>query len=355
VANHQIRNLKSLLIEDTVKFESHYHLDRLVNGRSKVNIDAAQQWWLQATAKLQTPNPELPRNSARHQTESFVRAVVATLFTKEGYADFPDTFYLDHERLRLIKAEIDNMIYFEVCFGMFSHLLKEFGHTEPASLALRNQLHTSLTAIVGEGAVHRPHLWILNSEPVSLEIYRQARMVTNRSPLYHTDDLHRSNHHLRNLFRNSYAAHASVLQATLLPHVVACSTKHYNSSPMELFNSLVVSVPPAQPHSFISVLTPSPNTLTPSSIAHKISDISNRIAHISLIHWRVWRLIAYIQDDKIPSSFPLLPCPTPPLPGTDSSPPPQAPPTHTESHSPDSDESMGVKPPDPGETGARRS
>ncbi|KAF2692160.1 hypothetical protein K458DRAFT_285704 [Lentithecium fluviatile CBS 122367] len=305
VANHQIRNLKTLLIEDTVNFENFYHLDRLVSGRARVDRNAAQKWWTCAVTEFQHHCTSPPH---RFKLEIFIRAVVASLFTRSARRELPDTFYLDKDRLRTLKSEIDDLIHFEICFDLFAQLLQEFEYNGPVSQATRHQLQSALSAIVGEGVPYLNPSWFHHSGPLSLEIYRQASVLAGRSPFHNLDYLQKARYYLRNLFETTFATHASALEATILPQILACATKHFYSSPSELFNSLVLPTPtpPPPPHSFVPIRIASPDTLSPSH-ADKLNDLTNRITHIVLLHWRIWDPIAYVKDDETPTNSPPVP------------------------------------------------
>lgn len=211
--------------------------------------------------------------------------------------------YLDADRLQIIKAEIEDHVFFEVCLDMFATLLKQFGYQGLSLSTTRQQVVSSLTAIMGESSVgYGPHQWMANSEALSLEILRQASTLAGRATTYDYDNMSRANQHLRHLFFSTFTTQARNLESAILPIILATIEKHNNSSPMELFNNLVpctsanTTLPSVQ-H------TPSPSTDTFSSHsllhpdAHKLSDIANRISHIIILHWRVWSKIAYVQDD----------------------------------------------------------
>ncbi|KAF2002735.1 Tcp11-domain-containing protein [Amniculicola lignicola CBS 123094] len=289
VANHQIRNLKTLLIEDTVNFERHYHLDRLVNGKARVNVESAQKWYAEQLGKFRQLST--PQRSTMHlKFEVFVRAVVSTLFSNDSRCDLPETFYLDQDRLRSLKAEIDDLVLFEICLQMFQQLLKEFGYTGPIPQSTRRRLRTSLFAIIGEGVGHGPAQWKVNTEALSLELIRQAQRTSGRLPNCDHNTLQEANRHL-------------LVETGIFPQVLACAIRHNHSSPMELFNTLI-----AAPSNALSQ-TSQPTLHAP--FAHEtlspppelFTDLSNRITHILLLHWRVWGPIAYVtEEDSKPMS-----------------------------------------------------
>ncbi|KAF2872544.1 T-complex protein 11-domain-containing protein [Massariosphaeria phaeospora] len=313
VANHQIRNLKTLLIEDTINFEKHYHLDRLVKGHSRINIEVTQEWYSLALGDFRQQCTPPPKDNLRFQLDVFTRAVVSTLFFREKRT-FPETFYLDHDRLRTLKTEIDDLVFFEICFELFGHLLKQYGYDGPVSPVTRRVLRTSLSAIIGEGTGHASQQWMRNSEHISLELMRQAYAISNCPPNWDLDDVHNTNHNLRAMLHASFEDHAALLETYMLPQVLTCVNRHLHSSPTDLFNSLVPG-PSSVPHP-PPPFAPSPPTLQslpPPPSFHistdtllpppeQYNDITNRITHIILLHWRIWGHIAYVQEDESPTA-----------------------------------------------------
>jgi hypothetical protein len=298
VANHQIRNLKTLLVEDTVNFEKHHHLDRLVSHRSRVNVDAAQTWYSRAAWEFSNQLSAQPRSMQQAQLDVFVRAVIAQLFNRNGRHEFPETFYLDQDRLRSLKAEIEDLIHMEVCMDAFVVFLKQFGHDSSASSSTRQQLHASLLAVMGNAMGHGSHQWVMNSEALSLEILRQASLIANQPQTFSLDALSHANELLLHMFYNSFNTHNPRLEATLFSRVISCTERHTRSTAMDLFNSLVPigsTTPPPPPTHFSHLTSIFNHTLNPETA--RWQDIANRITHIVLLHWRVWERIAYVQED----------------------------------------------------------
>jgi hypothetical protein len=298
VANHQIRNLKTLLVEDTINFEKHHHLEKLVSHRSRVNIHTAQSWYLRAAWEFADSLPTRPRHMQQAQLQIFVHAVIAQFFNRNGCHEFPETFYLDQDRLRTLKAEIEDLIHMEVCMDAFTAFLKQFDYDGYISPQTRLQLHSSLLAIMGNSMGYGSHQWIMNSEALSLEILRQSSLVAGQPQTFSHDALSHANEHLLHMFYNSFNTHNPRLEATLLNRVMTCTERHTKSTAMDLFNNLVpiTGTRPSPPPTHFSHLSSSfVHTLTPETA--RWQDIANRITHIVLLHWRVWERIAYVQED----------------------------------------------------------
>lgn len=339
MANHQIRNFKPMLIEDTINFEKHYHLDQIVHHRTKVSVDSAQEWWRASIRESHQPCRFTARNAPRSQSEVFARAVVCGLFSQNTRRDFPETFYLDYERLRAMRREIEDLVYFEICFTMFDQLLKEFGHGGTVPSVTRSHLRAKLAAIKVEGSGLGQNAWMCNVEQLSLEIDRQARLIAGQHNDYSYNSMQNASQRLLSLFATEYPALASKLENTVLKNVLEHINKHHNSSPAELYNSFVATQsPPASmqsliPSSVIIDKTEQSNNTPPE----RFTELSKQISHIIILHWRIWAPIAYIQENTASQKAhllhpsPQLPPPPQPTPNAltppplHSSPPPPAP------------------------------
>lgn len=151
-----------------------------MHGRARVNINTAQNWFTDAVDEFGLQCSPRPRAGPCFELEVFTRAVVAITFGRGGRSDFPETFFLDHDRLVALKAEVDDLVMFEVCVEMHVMLARQLGYQGPMTMAIGQQLRTALSAIMGEAAGHGPQQWMINSEALSLEILRQASISLDK-------------------------------------------------------------------------------------------------------------------------------------------------------------------------------
>jgi hypothetical protein len=290
-----------LLIEDTINFETHYHLDRLVSHRSRINLDAAQAWYHRAACELADECSTQSRNAQQVQLEMFARAVIAQLFNREGHHNFPETFYLDYDRLCSLKVELEDLIHIEVCMDLFAALLRQFGCDGPVSPVARHQLHASLLAIMGSATAYGSRQWIATSEALSLEILRQASLVAGQPLSFPHNTLSNANDLLLHMFYNSFRTHNPRVESTVLYQVLSGTSRHTNSTAMDFFNNLVplANASPQTPLLFSHLRTSNTSscTSTLSPETAKWQDIATRITHIILLHWRIWGRIAYVQEN----------------------------------------------------------
>lgn len=268
----------------------------------KVNLKAARGWYAAAIDEFSSRNmlQHQKYDAPCHRLEIFTRSVVALLLGTDIHS-FPETFYLDYDRLRRLKAEIDNLVFLEICTDIFVLFAREFGSSSPTSFAIA-ELQTSIEDIMTESKSCSLQDWMTNSEAISLEILRQASFAAGQASTYFLKYLTDVNQQLRRFLSNRSTHHATRIENSLLPQVLHNVTRHATSSPTDLFINLV-TMPCHAPQ----LLQNPPPSVPFSSANHvrshveptKLTCLANRITHIILLHWRTWCYIAYDQDETV--------------------------------------------------------
>lgn len=118
VANHQIRCLRPLLIEDTVHFEQKFFMKKIAMG--KVDIAGAHAWFKRASS---LPDASLLDTSLdiKGNTWDFMKALVnLTLPSKSS--EVPHTFLFDEERLIKLRSDMQDLINIEICMYLYRNL-----------------------------------------------------------------------------------------------------------------------------------------------------------------------------------------------------------------------------------------
>ncbi|KAF2745724.1 Tcp11-domain-containing protein, partial [Sporormia fimetaria CBS 119925] len=294
VANHQIRHLRMVLIADTIDFHREHQLKRL-SSKPHVSLKSAQKWWRAAQSRYLSPSMPAHQDPARLHIEVFARAVVSSFLVDADHNHFPSTFYLDHIRIRQIKSDINDLVYYDICFALFRHMLRELGVRRDIPTSAWETLRSSITAIISDNPASTGiSKWVTNSEHLAIHLVRES-LVLARSPSHISLDLiQRTKVRLYALFHGPFQTHASILETYLVPRVLDVALRHVHSSPVELFNDLVNDSACAN-----ALLTPpqSPSqTAPPPSFADQLPELANRIAHLAVLHWRIWGPLAYVLE-----------------------------------------------------------
>jgi hypothetical protein len=298
VANHQIRHLRALLIEDTINFERKYHKSR--KGRGRYNLNYARHWYLRSKAALKREPPAISRSNSN--LEAFVSAVLRSLLP-DSTDQFPDTFNLDNDRLRALKAEIQDLMYENICCQILKHLVERRGTkyvTEEAQMNLRSDIQK----LIGEG-----RFLALPIGNISVELVRHALRLSGSDAKYDAKLMDLAEEWLQQAHSDPqvYKKHNESLMADLCGEVFSCVEKFLTSSPWDIFNALVASTTSTQPTG------PSVAPVGPTGPHQPLrrTDIVHRIAHIAVLHWRTWEDIAYNDATIKPAPLSVPPTATP--------------------------------------------
>lgn len=118
VANHQIRCLRPILIEDTVYFEQKFFMKKIAIG--KVDIAGAHAWYRRAS-NLPDLVPLDDLIPLQGNTWDFMKALVN--LTLPSRAEIvPHTFLFDEERLVKLRSDLLDLINLEICMHLYHSL-----------------------------------------------------------------------------------------------------------------------------------------------------------------------------------------------------------------------------------------
>ncbi|EDN94885.1 hypothetical protein SS1G_10760 [Sclerotinia sclerotiorum 1980 UF-70] len=119
VANHQIRCLRPLLIEDTVQFEQKFFVRKIAMGR--VDIASAHDWFKKAASLPDNVHLDAPTR-IQGNTWDFMKALVNLTLPSKAIEPVPHTFLFDEERLVKLRADMLDLINLEICMFLYHKL-----------------------------------------------------------------------------------------------------------------------------------------------------------------------------------------------------------------------------------------
>ncbi|KAF2715990.1 Tcp11-domain-containing protein [Polychaeton citri CBS 116435] len=291
VANHQIRHMRPLLVEDTVNFQQRYNAHRMEH--KKIDVRAAQTWFLcEMDNCLEEPT----------HLEALTTALLRDLVYADGNSLSPGTFYLDTERLRALRVDLHSRIYHYICGDVLVMLAGQSVSQSALSAAMR-ELYSRVSAIVGPSARFGDRI-----EHIASEIVRILLSLENRSqPI----DIQLQGHAEQRLVEDlrpgtiAFNEHAEALTARLLPKLIRGVSTRQNMSAIALQDELVPAIPVPSTNpvglGFGAVLEPAGMN---SEVVDLDADIVRRFAHVVILHWHVWKDLVYLQplNDEIEES-----------------------------------------------------
>lgn len=228
-----------------------------------------------------------------------VRGLLSLLTSSDRQGSFPETFYLDFDRLRVLRAEFRDQVYLGVATATFRFLLRRIGFTRSVPDSHVQALREAVSAIVVvnevAGTSSNQH-WLVNIDNTSVEIVRHALSLCGAEAKYDAELVDITAERLRHLVRPEFGMvfheQASAMRESLTNRVMKSTESFTSSSSVDIFNTLVNCTPAANTAS-----TPDPTTSQepegPES--EYLDDIARRITHIAVLHWRIWGSIVYAQ------------------------------------------------------------
>ncbi|KAL4956544.1 T-complex protein 11-domain-containing protein [Aspergillus filifer] len=288
VANHQIRAFRFLLIEDTIPFLQEYWRNKI--ERDGFQVESSLLWYQSIREH------ELRRMKNPTQTDGFwplsllFQGLTETLLDfHTPDAGFPDTFGFDSERLWQLRAGLQNAINLDICWYVFEMFVHNYRRYAPPSTQTEVTFRSRIGTLMEENEdyIRGSPQWLKNVRCISLEI---ARFVSTEccgdgtimdeviGPIEAHLEWHLLNErgHLFQYSQNS-------VREKLLEATFSTAKKYINMSPLAICESQrLPSHPPAEQQ-------------------YDIERIATRLAHIGVLHWRVWAPLLYVRD-SVPST-----------------------------------------------------
>ncbi|CAK7564477.1 MAG: Protein SOSEKI 1 [Sporothrix epigloea] len=162
VANHQIRCLRPLLIEDTVHFEQRFFCKKIQSRRMSVSV--AQNWYQQA--KCNFSSPDIRQEQAFGIMGAFFSGLVDFLLPSVDVSQVPNTFLFDEDRIVKLRSDMFDAIHLELCMKVY-----EMADAE----------EETLSRLAGEGS--RSRRLEANVIPSYLSLQYQLQQVAISSPV----------------------------------------------------------------------------------------------------------------------------------------------------------------------------
>ncbi|KAH7120107.1 T-complex protein 11-domain-containing protein [Dactylonectria estremocensis] len=331
VANHQIRCLRPALIEETIAFEQK-HLMKMLSNR-KIVIDDAKPWYRDAARTYSGNGATSSSNFG--DMGIFFEGLSRSMLPSAGDRPLPGTFFFDEERLDGVRSDILDAINLDVCMRMYedlegvakpsktptfsedaseddplmpSMISHEFNfntppsHSRPSSLPDTNEAKTkagnlreSLVALFQQ-APHDHHYldrWRAMASSMVLQIFRFANAPWEMLPQFEKRLTQNVCKIKSPMFQEIEEAYRIQLLAELSTRV-----RYFKSlSGVCLFS---VATGNRVPSNNRGLDTGRDRDLDEAIRVDQqeggIEDIATRIAHVGVVHWRVWARMAYVDE-----------------------------------------------------------
>lgn len=292
VANHQIRSFRYYLIDDTVAFQQDYFQIRLQNG--KLNAKASKEWYQEVVRKHReciSPNAS-PKASP---PAALIHGLVELGLAPESVV--PETLKHDSIRLKTIREEIQDMLHLKMSLSVFDHLVRKILGAESRAAAWQTRIRQSRALLqnrildLADGTVAPDktisEAWFQNGRAIALELTRAAWGACDRSPSLLSDaDFDMTAKVLLDRFR---AEQQEPAEAREMGRVLEKMTNEY-ARRFHKMTTLAISENQRQWHQVQQQKQQWRNL-------PGIEDMARMLAHIAVVHWRVWADLVYVAQE----------------------------------------------------------
>lgn len=357
VANHQIRCLRPVLIEDTTHFEQKFFVKKI--QARKVDISGARDWYRDSDR-----GDVAPLSAGYNAAHSFgdmgvfFEALVRLVLPSSGGKRVPSTFLFDEERILKLRSDMADAINLDICMRMFedlervgrysSKLLGTGRRGQPLDEETLSSSSTLTTA--SPSAEFNFNTPLSSSRPSSLVLSSSGSSSAASSPrssLNMPSYVAPENCDSRSKAKKVYNSLVALLQSTspsssrhtsrwksiapsmalqifrftdapsellptfeekLMDNVCRFDSQTYrevehvfHSRLMAELSTRVREFRPLSGLSLFSVATTGRvDSTPPRDGSHEeggIQDMAVRLAHLGVLHWRVWAQLAYLGTD----------------------------------------------------------
>lgn len=346
VANHQIRCLRPVLIEDTIHFEQRYFCKRVQSG--KLDISDSKRWYKSAHRHCQHVS-SAPTSDFGDMAVLFQGLVKLVLPSSMGHK-IPETFQHDHERILKLRSDILDAINIDICMRLYYDLENVSRGTFAAQLQMAADDALNLTSrpLSGEFNLSAP---AINSRPSSLVLSSSGSATSSPRSSLHAVPSYVASDHIEAKAKARNLHHSLIALLNETPHLTTQDSRWRSLAPsMALQIFRYVNAPPdmlreIEDRLMVNLCNPDPQfyhdveqafysrllaelghrvrdfkglsgvglysaateTRTAPNNLHGrvgdqmdaspedagIEDMATRLAHVGILHWRVWGPLAY--------------------------------------------------------------
>ena len=269
VANHQIRTFRLPLIGDGVSFQRDYFQSRIRQG--KLDLYLSQQWF--RSAKQQSLAEYA--NPSEHSAIIFGLASLCI----EASTDIPEIFKYDAGRIQQLREETSDLTHIQLCWDYLAFRTNQGRGTtfqRPFGMRLLDLTDGESGHEAGSSAI-----WSSNLDAISVEVTRVCFSMLQSQTTISAADVA--------ITKKELGVHfATQLQPGLLSTAGQLQSKVENYiNHFRTLSALQISDSQQQYQHWRQ-------TQLRGRHVPDLEDIARRIAHIAVIHWWVWKDLAYV-------------------------------------------------------------
>ena len=282
VANHQIRTFRYILIEETVAFQQNHFRKRIDDGR--LNLTAAESWYKQVYDHHQQ-NSVLPKDHETFCFEAFLGGLVGLCTSSPNEQQIPVTLHYDQGRVQQLRADVQDFVILRLCTEVFNELVEILGCRNHVSDSDYANIQSRILTIADDETTQSEFVpWNEKSAEIATEITRAAFAVYSypHSPRIPADEFDRTQARLQYFFSHRYEQAEAEMLSDLAEKTVQHAATFQKMSIKDISEAQKQYQQNRQARGDLSLPDP--------------ENMARMLAHMGVIHWQVWRDLAYLRD-----------------------------------------------------------
>lgn len=261
------------MVDDTADFEQRYFLRIMSSNSAALDLPRACAWYDGVVA-----NGGLQDLHGESRMTMFVKSIIGLVVTTGE--SFPSTFMFDYERLRILRSDYRSCLYQATCIQLFEVISHQGGWVGLPSQDC-DSLVKRIVGVVGPDMSTQS--WARNASAVALEILRAVYELRAFEGLPDETLLGQIETTLREYWDFDSTAYGSV-------------EDHLYSDLESLVKQELEAVEHLTPLQVLNYLNPGPSESNAEEDNEPLLSMARRIAHMGVLHWRVWAPILYEQQ-----------------------------------------------------------
>ncbi|KEF50936.1 uncharacterized protein A1O9_13016 [Exophiala aquamarina CBS 119918] len=296
VANHQIRSFRFHLIEDTVLFQKDHFRVRIQNN--KINVDASREWFLQ-NAKGHEGCRGGGKLPSRSPLAALLHGLVQICVSSDP--NFPDTLKHDVGRLQNQRDQIQDIIHMDLCLSVFDDQIERLvgpnfnaASLHPIPEARIRELQTRILDLTDGHVCSNETMaavWSRHVSEIAWELTNAIVGVCKRVGCFlPASGIETTRNQLASKFAEERRRGG---RATLLAQTLEQGAQAYAHA----FQSMTtLAISEAQKRDHYARRQPQHEDRQWRQMPC-LDDLARELAHVAVIHMRVWTDLAYLVDE----------------------------------------------------------
>ncbi|EED23793.1 cAMP-mediated signaling protein Sok1, putative [Talaromyces stipitatus ATCC 10500] len=285
VANHQLGAFQIILIENTIPFLHDYFSRRIISREFKVDETKA---WYQGLQQRIPHSLKEGVNQSFYPLSVLLYGLSEHILQPDEQVKLPEPFDFDTARLWRLRSEVQKIIHVHVCWSILESLLQSLDSKRSYSSQMHASFVMRVAALLEKDNDSKSEPSSLgsrlpNDSSIAMEMARTICAVIGQMDDVSDDILKQ----VEDAIRKSFADDSTQLQLVrncvhrqLLQATCEVAQRYVNMTPLEICES-------QRQHAYLQ------------SSSLDFSFIATKLAHIGVLHWRVWAPLVYVSQPPI--------------------------------------------------------